>query len=100
MFGSRFGRAVLFAGARRFRRQAVPSAVNWDLTYACPLRCGHCYSESGRRPSRQLPLPSLLRIADEILAVRPVPTVTFTGGEPLVVRGVLDVARHLKEGGA
>jgi MoaA/NifB/PqqE/SkfB family radical SAM enzyme len=28
------------------------------------------------------------------------PIVTFTGGEPLVVRGFLDVARRLKEGGA
>jgi MoaA/NifB/PqqE/SkfB family radical SAM enzyme len=64
------------------------------------LRCGHCYSDSGRRPARQLPLESLLRIADELLEVRPVPAVTFTGGEPLVVRGFLEVARRLKRGGA
>jgi MoaA/NifB/PqqE/SkfB family radical SAM enzyme len=78
----------------------VPNTVNWDLTYACPLRCGHCYSESGRRASRQLPLESLLRIADAVLAVRPVPAVTFTGGEPIIVRGFLDLAKHLKNGGA
>jgi MoaA/NifB/PqqE/SkfB family radical SAM enzyme len=78
----------------------VPSAINWDLTYACPLRCGHCYSESGRRPARQLPLESLLRIADELLEIRPVPEVTFTGGEPIVVKGFLELAQRLKEGGA
>lgn len=78
----------------------MPSAVNWDLTYACPLRCGHCYSESGRRASRQLPLESLFRIADAILTVQPTPIVTFTGGEPLLVRGFLDVARRLRRGGA
>lgn len=78
----------------------MPAAINWDLTYACPLRCGHCYSESGRRPSRQLRLESLLRLADAILAVRPVPAVTFSGGEPLVVRGILELAARLKLGGA
>lgn len=77
-----------------------PSAVNWDLTYACPLRCGHCYSESGRRASRQLPLESLLALADRLLETRPVPAVTFTGGEPLIVKGFLDVAEKLKRGGA
>jgi len=85
---------------RRAAAPSSPSAVNWDLTYACPLRCGHCYSDSGRRPARQLPLESLLHIADELLRVRPVPAVTFTGGEPLVVRGFLEVARRLKRGGA
>ncbi|HEX3596104.1 MAG TPA: radical SAM protein, partial [Polyangiaceae bacterium] len=100
MLGSRAGRTLLARLRSALAPNNVPSAINWDLTYACPLRCGHCYSESGRRPSRQLPLESLLRIADAILAVRPVPTVTFSGGEPLVVRGVLDVARRLKDGGA
>lgn len=98
-----FGSSTLARALKRMRRVGVPtspSAVNWDLTYACPLRCGHCYSESGRRASRQLPQESLLHIADELLRVRPVPAVTFTGGEPLVVRGFLDVAERLKRGGA
>jgi MoaA/NifB/PqqE/SkfB family radical SAM enzyme len=100
MLDSRFGRALVARLRAVGTRKTAPTAINWDLTYACPLRCGHCYSESGRRPSRQLPLESLLHIADEILALRPIPTVTFSGGEPLVVRGVLDVARRLKSGGA
>jgi MoaA/NifB/PqqE/SkfB family radical SAM enzyme len=74
--------------------------VNWDLTYACPLRCEHCYSESGRRAARQLPLTDLFRIANILLALRPVPEVVFTGGEPLVVRGFLEIADKLAKGGA
>jgi MoaA/NifB/PqqE/SkfB family radical SAM enzyme len=41
-----------------------------------------------------------MRIADELLCIRPLPNVTFTGGEPIIVRGFLDVARRLKRGGA
>jgi MoaA/NifB/PqqE/SkfB family radical SAM enzyme len=78
----------------------APHTVNWDLTYACPLRCGHCYSESGRRSARQLPLANLLRVADVLLAIEPVPTVTFSGGEPILVKGMLELAQKLKRGGA
>ena len=39
---------------------SLPSVVLWEITYACPLRCTHCYTESGRRPSRQLSLDQML----------------------------------------
>jgi MoaA/NifB/PqqE/SkfB family radical SAM enzyme len=79
---------------------SVPWLVNWDLTYACPLRCEHCYSESGRRPTRQLPLAAMHRIADILLALEPVPEIVFTGGEPIIVRGFLEIADKLVRGGA
>ncbi len=41
---------------------AAPVYVNWDLTYACPLRCIHCYSESGRRPSHPFVVERLLPV--------------------------------------
>lgn len=91
---------TLLGRARLSRAPRVPRLVNWDLTYACPLRCTHCYSESGRRASRQLPLRELLSIADVFLALRPIPEIVFTGGEPLVVKGFLDVAEHLASRGA
>lgn len=68
--------------------------VNWDLTYACPLRCEHCYSESGRRPSRQLGLAEQLRIAEQIIKMRP-QSVQFSSREPLIVPGVFELAKHL-----
>ncbi|MCZ0982320.1 cytochrome P450 [Streptomyces diastatochromogenes] len=46
-----------------------PLEVLWDITYACPLRCTHCYSESGRRPARRLSGEDMLRAADAILAL-------------------------------
>jgi MoaA/NifB/PqqE/SkfB family radical SAM enzyme len=76
----------------------LPSAVIWDLTYACPLRCTHCYSESGRRPSRQLPLEDALRVVDVIIAMRP-RRVYLSGGEPLVVKGLRQIVEKLTTGG-
>ncbi|GAB2931890.1 hypothetical protein GCM10027280_19490 [Micromonospora polyrhachis] len=75
-----------------------PTGVIWDITYACPLRCFHCYSESGRRPSRQLSRPDLLRVADGLASLRPY-LVTFAGGEPLLVDGLVEVAERISRAG-
>ena len=55
----------------------------WDLTYACPLRCVHCYSESGRRPARMLDRDGMLRVVQVMIAAKP-SRVSFGGGEPLL----------------
>jgi MoaA/NifB/PqqE/SkfB family radical SAM enzyme len=75
-----------------------PSDIIWDITYACPLRCFHCYSESGRRPSRQLGTDDLLRVADALVAMRP-NAVAFAGGEPLAVPDVVQVAERITRAG-
>jgi sulfatase maturation enzyme AslB (radical SAM superfamily) len=77
---------------------ASPAFVNWDITYACPLRCSHCYSESGRRASRQIPLDRMLRVADVLVSMRP-RGVSISGGEPLLVSGLREVAERLVSGG-
>ncbi|MGJ6962817.1 radical SAM protein [Streptosporangium sp. G11] len=75
-----------------------PTDIIWDVTYACPLRCIHCYSESGRRPARQLSHGDMLRLADVIIAMRP-ESVEFAGGEPLVVKGIYEVAERIGRAG-
>lgn len=75
-----------------------PTNVIWDVTYACPLRCTHCYSESGRRPSRQLDQADLLRVADAIVSLRP-DGVALAGGEPLLVKGIFEVAGRIARAG-
>ncbi|MEW2033067.1 radical SAM protein [Streptomyces roseifaciens] len=72
--------------------------IVWDTTYACPLRCSHCYSESGRRPSRQLSPPDMLRVADALVALGP-RVVALSGGEPLIVQGIFEVAARLRDAG-
>lgn len=70
----------------------------WDLTYACPLRCTHCYSESGRRPAKTLPPEDLMKIA-EIIVRSGARRVSLSGGEPLLVRGWGEAARRLRDAG-
>jgi MoaA/NifB/PqqE/SkfB family radical SAM enzyme len=72
--------------------------VIWDVTYACPLRCTHCYSESGRRASRQLRLKDMLRVADALIALKPA-SVQLSGGEPLLVKGLFQVAERFHQAG-
>ncbi|MGW2601454.1 radical SAM protein [Streptomyces klenkii] len=75
-----------------------PEVVVWDTTYACPLRCSHCYSESGRRPSRQLGPQDMLRVTDALISLGP-RVVALSGGEPLLVRGLFEVAARLRDAG-
>lgn len=75
-----------------------PAEVIWDMTYACPLRCVHCYSESGRRPARQVKLEAMHAIADAIISLRP-NAVALAGGEPLVNKNVFEVAQRLRQAG-
>ncbi|MEU1403761.1 radical SAM protein [Streptomyces sp. NPDC005728] len=80
------------------RRVPRPEVVVWDLTYACPLRCSHCYSESGRRPSRQLEHADMLRLAEALVSLGP-RVVAFSGGEPMLVPRIAEPARLLADAG-
>lgn len=71
--------------------------INWDMTYACPLRCSHCYSESGRRPARSRK-DDVAAIAEVIAQARP-QAVSLTGGEPLIVEGWAAAARRIRDAG-
>jgi MoaA/NifB/PqqE/SkfB family radical SAM enzyme len=74
-----------------------PKHIDWQVTYACQLRCTHCYTESGRRASRKLPRADLLRIADKILALN-VKRVLLGGGEPLLVPEIFEIVARLTAG--
>ncbi|AUX34282.1 MULTISPECIES: radical SAM protein [Sorangium] len=75
-----------------------PTSVDWELTYACQLRCSHCYTESGRVPSRKLPREKLVRIA-EVLGGMGLASVYLVGGEPLLVPEVFELGDILRASG-
>ncbi|GAA0933631.1 hypothetical protein GCM10009554_19010 [Kribbella koreensis] len=75
-----------------------PSGIVWSVTYACPLRCVHCYTESGRRRSHQLDLPEMLAVADALIAMGP-DEIAIAGGEPLLVRGIEQIGRRIRDAG-
>lgn len=76
----------------------LPSVILWEVTYACPLRCPFCYSESGLRPARALPVDEMLRVADRLLTIHP-RVVHLSGGEPLLAAGLFPAAERLQRGG-
>lgn len=76
----------------------TPRFIVWDITFACPLRCVHCYSESGRRASRQLGSDDLFRITDAMTAASPA-AIVLAGGEPLLVREIFALAERMVAAG-
>src|SRR4051794_14226026 len=77
---------------------AGPKDIVWDITYACPLRCIHCYSESGRRASRQLDRDGLLQVTDALLELG-ASAIVLAGGEPLVVPHLREVVERMTVAG-
>ena len=80
------------------RSRGLPSGVIWDITYACPLRCVHCYTESGRRPSRQLAPAEILKVANRIIEMG-TKAVFLSGGEPLLVKGLFEAIERWASAG-
>jgi len=70
-------------------RQSIPLKIDLELTYRCNLRCKYCYVEAGR-PTHELPIPRLVSLLDELLDMGCL-FLTFTGGEPYLHHGLLDL---------
>jgi MoaA/NifB/PqqE/SkfB family radical SAM enzyme len=79
-------------------RKLGPSGIVWVVTYTCPLRCVHCYTESGRRPAAHPGPQGLFDIADSLIRMYPL-EIALAGGEPLLVPGIYDVARRITAAG-
>jgi len=79
--------------------QYRPWQVLWDLTYACQLRCTHCYQMNlDWNVKRQLPTERILETLDEM---RDLVTqeLLFSGGDPFIVRDFLSmVSRACRNG--
>lgn len=88
-------RSVAEYGATRPQKFASPLLVVWNFTNLCNLRCRHCYQNAGRK-TPQLSLTERLRVIDE-LEENFVPTLAFSGGEPLCDPEFFTVARYAAE---
>ena len=92
-------------GSGEHQAEAVPKRASerrpivvWNITRACNLRCIHCYNDSGNDKAQD---ELSTREAEEVLrdlAGFGVPSVLFSGGEPLMRKDLfelLDCAREL-----
>jgi 12,18-didecarboxysiroheme deacetylase len=82
----------------QFSRDKKPVVV-WNMTRRCNLRCVHCYSSSQniRYGNELTPAEAKAMIRD--LATFGSPVILFSGGEPLMHRGLPELARYAVDQG-
>ncbi len=81
--------------------------IQWHLTERCNLRCRHCYQ--GRGKVREMTANEVKREIDgatqmfqaweEEHGIRVSPSIHFTGGEPILYKGLWDAIAYSKEKG-
>ena len=70
---------------------SAPITVNWAVTNKCNFSCNHCYSRSDTK--EELDIDAVGHVLDE-LAKAKVFSVNFGGGEPLLRKDLLEIARR------
>jgi len=85
-------------GVRKPFVPGAPFLIVWDYTYACNLKCKHCYASAGVPLSNEMSLNEKIKAARK-LADAGVTAVAFSGGEPLVKKDVFTVMEELRERG-
>ncbi len=76
-----------------------PFLVFWEITRACALACRHCRAEAQpRRHPDELDESEALRLVDQLAELAP-PMLILTGGDPLMRRDVLAIARRAADAG-
>ncbi len=91
----RYGRrsSALPSHLLQFSADKKPVVV-WNATKACNLRCVHCYAQANEQGhDKELNHEEALAVLDD-LADFGVPVVLFSGGEPLMRRDLVDLARY------
>jgi 12,18-didecarboxysiroheme deacetylase len=96
----RYGRhtARLPSHLLQFSSDKKPVVV-WNTTRACNLRCVHCYASAlAQSDERELTTEQGYDLIED-LAAYGVPVILFSGGEPLLKRDILKLARFAADRG-
>ena len=78
-------------------KPSAPYRMDLALTYRCNNNCSHCYNAR----SRQYPEMSVEKwkqVIDKVWALR-IPHIVFTGGEPTLFSGLVELVQHAEETG-
>lgn len=81
--------------ARADKRKPI---VVWNITRACNLKCVHCYNDSGRVDPAQLNTAQAKEVLDDLVGFG-VPSVLFSGGEPLTRADLFELIGHAVDKG-
>ncbi|MDI9645478.1 MAG: radical SAM protein [Archaeoglobales archaeon] len=99
----RRGLANVLKGIANFgvRRPFVPGApfqVVWDITYACNLKCKHCYATAGKPLDDELSTEEVLDVVDKLEKLGVV-VIAFSGGEPLLRKDIFEITKYAADKG-
>lgn len=76
-----------------------PFLVFWEVTRACALACQHCRAEAQpKRHPDELTEAEAFKLVDQLAELKP-PMLILTGGDPLMRRDVLAIARRATDAG-
>jgi len=73
--------------------------VVWNITRACNLRCVHCYNDSGTGTTTDEVTTAEAKAVLDDLAAFGVPSVLFSGGEPLVRPDLFELIEYAVDKG-
>lgn len=95
--------ANVLTGIARFGVQrpfvsGAPFLVVWDITYACNLKCKHCYASAGKSLEDELITEEAKQAIDKLDRAS-VPIIAFSGGEPLVRKDFFELAKYASDKG-
>lgn len=91
-------RGIALFGVRQPFTSGAPFQVVWDVTYACNLKCKHCYATAGKAGKDELTTEQAKRAID-IFAKAGVTILAFSGGEPLVRPDIFELTRYAADKG-
>ena len=96
----RYGRdsARLPSELLQFSKDKKPVVV-WNCTKRCNLKCKHCYSASNNQPAPDELTDDEAKVMIDDLAAFGAPVILFSGGEPLMRPGVIDLISYARAAG-
>lgn len=99
----RRGLAAVVKGLGMFgvKKPFVPGApflIVWDVTYACNLKCKHCYANAGKPWPDELTTDEAKRVID-CFANAGVVTIAWSGGEPMVRPDIYELSKYAYDKG-
>lgn len=93
-----YGDELRYTKASHNQRNGVSEGrgpvVSWNYTRTCNLKCKHCYSSSeAKQYENELTTEEALKFIEDCADFK-VPTILFSGGEPLIREDFFTLAEH------
>lgn len=76
----------------------APFQIVWNITKACNFKCIHCYENAGKKADDELTTDEIIEGIDKLSRLG-VASIAFSGGEPTVHPGIIDLIKHASEDG-